>query len=141
MDLRLLQFLNASTMTNFTISLADLNAIYLSIKDLPEALPANIKIFLIVIYVILIVGSIVGNILVILVILLNKTMRTVTNVFLLSLAMSDTLISSWNMPLQLVYYIRNQWTEGVGLCKFTSYCQSVSVIASIFTLTAVAIER
>jgi hypothetical protein len=63
-------------------------------------------------YTIIIVGGIVGNVLVVVVILVNKTMRSVTNVLLVSLAASDTLIASWNVPIQLVYYTKNEWTMG-----------------------------
>lgn len=108
---------------------------------LPEDLDEGWKTSLLVTYTIIMIGGIIGNILVIAVILLNKTMRSVTNVLLVSLAISDTLIASWNIPIQLVYYTKNEWTMGETLCKSASFLQNVSVVASITTLTAVSVER
>lgn len=107
----------------------------------PEQFSSELKTFLIVIYSVIMTGALIGNLLVIIVILANKAMRTVTNMFLVSLAVSDTLIAGWNIPIQLGYYIHSEWTLGEFLCKMSSYLQAVSVMASIFTLTAVAIER
>ncbi|XP_060071522.1 QRFP-like peptide receptor [Ylistrum balloti] len=107
----------------------------------PESLPDELKTFLIIIYSVIMTGAIIGNLLVIIVILANKSMRTITNVFLVSLTISDTLIAGWNMPIQLGYYIHDDWTLGEVMCKLSAYLQTVNVQASIFTLTAVAIER
>jgi hypothetical protein len=38
------------------------------------------------------------------------------------------------VPIQLVYYTKNEWTMGEFLCKSASYLQNVSVVASIATL-------
>ncbi|OWF43664.1 pyroglutamylated RFamide peptide receptor-like [Mizuhopecten yessoensis] len=116
---------------------------YLTSPDffLPEPLSYELKTFLIVIYSVIMTGAVIGNLLVIIVILGNKQMRTVTNVFLVSLTISDTLIAGWNMPIQLGYYVHNEWTLGEVMCKMSTYLQTVNVQASIFTLTAVAIER
>ncbi|CAG2186249.1 GPR103 [Mytilus edulis] len=108
---------------------------------LPDDLEQNWKTALIITYSLIIIGGIIGNVLVVAVILLNKSMRSVTNVLLVSLAGSDTLIASWNIPIQLVYYVKNEWTMGETLCKGASYLQNVSVVASITTLMVVSIER
>lgn len=108
---------------------------------LPGDLDESWIVALLVTYTIIMVGGIVGNVLVVVVILVNKTMRSVTNVLLVSLAASDTLIASWNVPIQLVYYTKNEWTMGEFMCKSASYLQNVSVVASITTLTSVSVER
>lgn len=108
---------------------------------LPSDHPPEFKTPVTVFYSIIITGSFLGNGLVILMIMTTKGMRTVTNIFLVSLAVSDILISSWNVPLMLAYHVKNEWTLNEPMCKSTSYIQAVNIVASIFALSSVAIER
>jgi len=108
---------------------------------IPKEFDRNLKVTLALFYIFISIGAIVGNICVLAVILFTPKLRTVTNTFIVSLATSDTLIASWNVPLQLAYYFRNAWTLGPGMCKATSYVQGTSVMASILTLTAISLER
>ena len=114
----------------------------LTAKDLlPPDLPGTIKSLFLVAYVVIMFLSVVGNSLVIIVIGRNQKMRTVTNMFLLSLAVSDMLIAVLNMPFQLKFYLQNEWTLGEFLCKFSKYTQGVVIVVSIFTLSAIALDR
>lgn len=114
----------------------------LAAKDLlPPDLPGTVKPLFLVAYVVIMFLSVVGNSLVIIVIGRNQKMRTVTNMFLLSLAVSDTLIAVLNMPFQLMFYLQNEWTLGEFLCKFSKYTQGVVIVVSIFTLSAIALDR
>ncbi len=114
----------------------------LSPKDLlPADLPGSMKAVFLVLYLLIIVLSLVGNVLVVLVVVRNHKMRTVTNTFLVSLAISDLLIAALNMPLQLRFYLQNEWTLGEPLCKFTKYFQGVVIVSSILTLTGIAVDR
>lgn len=108
---------------------------------LPEELPDDIKTMFTMLYVVIIVLALSGNLTTIFVIAFNREMRTVTNTFLLSLAVSDALIAIVNMPVQLKFYLQNEWLLGEVLCKLTSYMQGVVIVASIFTLTGLAIDR
>ena len=114
----------------------------LTAKDLlPPDLPGTVKSLFLVAYVVIMFLSIVGNSLVIVVIGRNQKMRTVTNMFLLSLAVSDMLVAVLNMPFQLNFYLQNEWTLGEFLCKFSKYIQGVVIVVSIFTLAAIALDR
>ena len=108
---------------------------------LAPPLPYRLQVFFIVCYVIIMTSSLVGNLVVIMVIMLFSKMRTVTNTFLLSLAASDMLIASVNMPIQLRFYLINEWTLGSFWCKASSYIQGVTIVSSILTLTAIAVDR
>jgi hypothetical protein len=111
-------------------------------KDLfPDELDYRLRIFFIILYVIIIVLAVGGNLLVFLVIAVNRKLRTVTNTFILSLAVSDILIAALNMPLQLLYYIKNEWTLGWVMCKLSRYLQGVVIVSSILTLTGIAVDR
>lgn len=66
----------------------------LSERDfMPDDLPSGVKAFFIVSYTLIMVLSVLGNLLVIGVVAGRRKMRTVTNTFLVSLAVSDLLIA------------------------------------------------
>lgn len=130
-----------SSLSSFMDS-EDLNDAPFSACDSPpDLLPTSILTLFVIVYLVIIVVALLGNLLVILVIWADRKMRTVTNVLLVSLAGSDALIAGLNMPFQLKFLIENEWTMGEGLCKFTNYIQGVVVVTSIFTLTGIAIDR
>ena len=108
---------------------------------LPAPMPDYIKTTLTLMFVLIIIAAVVGNLMVMLLVIKFPKLRTVTNVFLVSLAVSDTLIAAVNMPITLRLNLQTQWTMGEALCKIGPYLQGVVIIASIFTLVAIAIDR
>uniref|UniRef100_A0A3Q3GTZ8 Neuropeptide FF receptor 1 n=1 Tax=Labrus bergylta TaxID=56723 RepID=A0A3Q3GTZ8_9LABR len=83
----------------------------------------------------------VGNILVCLIVLENRHMRTVTNLFILNLAISDLLVGIFCIPTTLVDNLITGWPFSNMVCKMSGFVQGVSVSASVFTLVAIAVER
>lgn len=112
---------------------------------LPEPLPYHLIVTFIVLYTIIIVLAVIGNIIVIIVIGKHRFSRSVTDMYIFSLAVSDILVATLNMPFQLYFIIANEWlAEGVAgeiLCKFTNYIQGVTIVACVLTLTVIAIDR
>ncbi|XP_078494585.1 cholecystokinin receptor-like isoform X1 [Ciona intestinalis] len=92
-------------------------------------------------YMIVFCMAIVGNILVVVTLALNPRMRTVTNCFLLSLAVSDLLLAVCCMPVSLVGQILKRFIFGEVLCKAIPYFMAASVSVSTFTLLALSLER
>jgi len=76
------------------------------IDFMPESLSGAARMSLCALYVAVVVLGLGGNALVLLVIAVNRDMRTVTNVFLVSLAVSDALIAGINMPLHLRLFLQ-----------------------------------
>ncbi|XP_053699241.1 dopamine receptor 3-like [Sabethes cyaneus] len=85
--------------------------------------------------------SVVGNLLVILTLAQNKRMRTVTNVYLLNLAISDLLLGVFCMPFTLVGQVLRKFVFGAIMCKLIPYFQAVSVSVAVWTLVAISLER
>ncbi|XP_059199117.1 cholecystokinin receptor [Centropristis striata] len=85
--------------------------------------------------------SVFGNLLIIVVLTVNKRMRTVTNTFLLSLAVSDLMMAVFCMPFTLIPSILKDFIFGAAMCKIVSYLMGISVSISTFSLVAIAIER
>ncbi|XP_071338165.1 neuropeptide FF receptor 1 like 2 [Trachinotus anak] len=83
----------------------------------------------------------VGNILVCLIVLENRRMRTVTNLFILNLAISDLLVGIFCIPTTLVDNLITGWPFSNIVCKMSGFVQGVSVSASVFTLVAISVER
>ncbi|EFO22229.2 hypothetical protein LOAG_06254 [Loa loa] len=85
--------------------------------------------------------SVVGNAVVVAVILQQRSMRSVTNIYLLNLAISDLMLSVVCMPPTLVSSVIYCWIFGDLLCKLFAYLQPVVVTASAYTLAVIAFER
>ncbi|KAG8177180.1 hypothetical protein JTE90_015788 [Oedothorax gibbosus] len=92
-------------------------------------------------YSIIFILAVSGNVLVIVTLLVNKRMRTVTNVFLFNLAISDFLLGVFCMPFTLTGVLYRQFLFGSALCKLIPYFQAVSVSVSAWTLVSMSVER
>ncbi|XP_076446976.1 cholecystokinin receptor type A-like [Babylonia areolata] len=95
----------------------------------------------IVLYSLIFLLAVVGNFLVLVTLFQNKRMRTVTNVFLLNLALSDLLLAVFCMPFTLVPVLLRDFVFGAAMCVLIRYLQAVSVGVSCFTLVAISLER
>ncbi|XP_004573337.1 cholecystokinin receptor-like isoform X1 [Maylandia zebra] len=95
----------------------------------------------ILLYSLIFLLSVFGNLLIIVVLMLNKRMRTVTNSFLLSLAVSDLMMAIFCMPFTLIPNMLEDFIFGATMCKIVTYLMGVSVSISTFSLVAIAIER
>lgn len=65
----------------------------------------------------------IGNSLVILTLVQNKRMRTITNLFLLNLAVSDLFLGVFCMPFTLVGMLLRDFIFGELMCKLLPYLQ------------------
>ncbi|KAB1282565.1 Cholecystokinin receptor type A [Camelus dromedarius] len=95
----------------------------------------------ILLYSLIFLLSVLGNTLVITVLIRNKRMRTVTNIFLLSLAVSDLMLCLFCMPFNLIPNLLKDFIFGSAVCKTTTYFMGTSVSVSTFNLVAISLER
>ncbi|XP_029605978.1 neuromedin-K receptor [Salmo salar] len=82
-----------------------------------------------------------GNLIVIWIILAHKRMRTVTNYFLLNLAFSDASMAAFNTLINFIYAAHGDWYFGEAYCRFHNFFPVTSVFASIYSMTAIAVDR
>ncbi|XP_075159009.1 uncharacterized protein LOC142232176 [Haematobia irritans] len=101
----------------------------------------EIPIWLIPCYSIILFFAIVGNLLVASTLFRNRRMRTITNVFLANLAISDMLLGVLCMPITLVGTYLRHFIFGELVCKFIQFAQAASVAVSSWTLVAISCER
>uniref|UniRef100_A0A8C8VJN9 G-protein coupled receptors family 1 profile domain-containing protein n=1 Tax=Pelusios castaneus TaxID=367368 RepID=A0A8C8VJN9_9SAUR len=105
--------------------------------------PKNIKrfgpILFSTLYCLLFVFGLVGNILVIYVLIACKKLTSMTDVYLLNLAISD-LLFVFSLPF-LVHYTLVQWTFGNAMCKIICGIYYTGFYSSIFFITVMGIDR
>ena len=82
-----------------------------------------------------------GNFIVIWIVLGHKRMRTVTNYFLVNLAVADALITVFNTMFNFVFMLYSDWPFGRVYCKFTQFISPCTMAASVFTFVAIAVDR
>ncbi|XP_077999612.1 QRFP-like peptide receptor [Glandiceps talaboti] len=92
-------------------------------------------------YLLVFVLSVFGNIAVITIMLKFRRMRTITNMYLVSLAVSDLMITFFSLPFDALYSVTTNWPFGEDMCKITRFVQTLSVSTSVLTLTAIAADR
>ncbi|EDV90488.1 GH14161, partial [Drosophila grimshawi] len=81
------------------------------------------------------------NLLVILVVLLNKNMHSTTNLLIVNLAAADLLFVIFCVPFTAVDYVADHWPFGTIWCRIVQYLIVVTAYASIYTLVLMSIDR
>lgn len=67
--------------------------------------------------------------------------RSTTNIFILNLSVADLSYLLFCVPFQSTIYILPTWVLGAFICKFIHYFFTVSMLVSIFTLSAMSVDR
>ncbi|KAG8191713.1 hypothetical protein JTE90_008778 [Oedothorax gibbosus] len=93
------------------------------------------------VYGVTLVVGLVGNLLIVYTVVSFRRMRTISNVFLASLATADLLVVCVCVPVKFIKLFSYSWTLGEFCCKFVHYFQNVSAICSVLTLTSMSVER
>lgn len=93
--------------------------------------------------VILLVGltGTVGNALVIYVFCRSRTLRSPSNLLVVNLAAADFLMSLTQSPVFFVASLHRRWLFGELACELYAFCGALFGIASMMTLTAIAVDR
>lgn len=87
------------------------------------------------------ITGLVGNALVCVAVYRNHSMRTVTNYFIVNLAVADFMVILFCLPATVLWDVTETWFLGDVLCKMLLYFQSVSVTVSVLTLTFISVDR
>nr|CAH8842140.1 unnamed protein product [Trichobilharzia regenti] len=87
------------------------------------------------------IGTVLGNLLVVLAIGLVKKLRTPSNFLIVSLAVSDLLVGLLVIPLATLNEVRGYWPLGEGMCDMYISFDVLMCTASILNLCAISIDR
>ena len=99
------------------------------------------EIVLIVVYILVIIAGLALNMLICYVVLKEKKLRTIRNMFIVNLAVSDMVMCLFCMPSTLVKLLLKNWALGDSLCRIIPWLQATNVFASTITITAIALDR
>ncbi|XP_069386013.1 neuropeptide Y receptor type 2 [Paralichthys olivaceus] len=101
----------------------------------------GVQVILILAYSTIILFGVIGNSLVIYVVYKFKNLRTVTNFFIVNLAVADLLVNTLCLPFTLVYTLFEEWKFGQVLCFMLPCAQGMAVHVSTITLNIIALDR
>lgn len=94
--------------------------------------------------IIIIVLSVLGNMLVIIVIIRDRDMRTAKNgtyLFLVNLAVSDMMVGICMAPVSLNTLIHEEWQFPNWMCSLNSFLNTLFLFASIHTLMYISLHK
>uniref|UniRef100_H3CBM4 Rhodopsin n=1 Tax=Tetraodon nigroviridis TaxID=99883 RepID=H3CBM4_TETNG len=82
-----------------------------------------------------------GNALVIYVFCRSRALRSPSNLLVVNLAVADFLMSLTQSPVFFVASLHRHWPFGELACELYAFCGALFGIASMMTLTAIAVDR
>ncbi|KAF8376568.1 tkr-2 [Pristionchus pacificus] len=94
-----------------------------------------------ILFNIVIFSSVIGNSIVIWIVLCHERMRTVTNYYLLNLAIADASISILNTGFTWSYLVHYTWTWPTFYCSINNFMGIAPICASVFTMIVMSIDR
>ncbi|XP_060086688.1 histamine H3 receptor [Heteronotia binoei] len=94
-----------------------------------------------VLMALLIVATVVGNALVMLAFVVDSSLRTQNNYFLLNLAISDFLVGAFCIPLYVPYVLTGKWTLGRSFCKLWLVMDYLLCTTSVFNIVLISYDR
>ncbi|XP_047238007.1 prolactin releasing hormone receptor 2a [Girardinichthys multiradiatus] len=117
-----------------------------SSKHIPQfagvELLQSFKLLIIPCYTLVAIVGVFGNYLLLYVICCTRKMHNVTNFFIGNLAFSDMLMCATCVPFTLAYAFNpHGWVFGRFMCYLVYLIQPVTVYVSVFTLTAIGVDR
>lgn len=106
------------------------------------SVPKAVEALMYIMYIVISVAAIGGNVIVCYIVFAYQRMRSVTNFFIANLAVGDILMASLCIPFGFVSNLLLQyWPFGAVMCVLVSYAQAVSVFISAYTLVAISFDR
>lgn len=107
---------------------------------LPPPLPPSLAVAVPVVYGVICLVGLVGNSAVLYVLLRAPRMRTVTNLFILNLAIADALFTLV-LPINIADSLLHRWPFGQLLCKLIVAIDQYNTFSSLYFLTVMSADR
>ncbi|TDG38539.1 hypothetical protein AWZ03_015039, partial [Drosophila navojoa] len=107
----------------------------------PYELPWEQKTIWAIVFGLMMFVAIAGNGIVLWIVTGHRSMRTVTNYFLLNLSIADLLMSSLNCVFNFIFMVNSDWPFGSIYCTINNFVANVTVSTSVFTLVAISFDR
>ena len=82
-----------------------------------------------------------GNLLTCYAVYRNQRLRTLPNMFVIALGVSDILMSIFCMPFSVVTLFHGRWMFGESFCRFNGFAALTFALASLQTMGLIAVSR
>ena len=82
-----------------------------------------------------------GNLFVFFAVYRNQRLRTLANMFVIALSVSDLVIATCSMPFEVATLYRGRWVFGISVCFFQGFVMFNFAMASLGTLGIIAVSR
>lgn len=103
--------------------------------------PTGVVVIEALVCAVLILAALVGNSLVLWMVCKNKNLRTIPNLFIVSLALADIGMATICQPPCLTVLVAGKRTYGNFVCQLQGYVVAMLSCVSLLTLTLVAVNR
>uniref|UniRef100_A0A182JGG2 G-protein coupled receptors family 1 profile domain-containing protein n=1 Tax=Anopheles atroparvus TaxID=41427 RepID=A0A182JGG2_ANOAO len=108
----------------------------------PQQMPLFTALLVTILFVGILVTGVIGNLIVCLVIVRHPSMRTATNYYLFSLAVSDLIFLLLGLPYEIsLYWHQYPYNLGLPFCKIRALISEASTYVSVLTIVAFSMER
>ncbi|KAK3098927.1 hypothetical protein FSP39_024340 [Pinctada imbricata] len=147
---QLTEFLNyrklfsKSNLTNYfspTFNFTDVDSIIENFKKDMFPIQEYSTVILLSMYAPIFLAGLIGNVLIIISSIREKSLKKSKHFLLVNLACADLAVTLFCMPASVGTIIYRPWIYGRFLCKFVAFMQGVAVAVSIFSLTAMSVDR
>uniref|UniRef100_A0A0N5AZL0 G_PROTEIN_RECEP_F1_2 domain-containing protein n=1 Tax=Syphacia muris TaxID=451379 RepID=A0A0N5AZL0_9BILA len=92
-------------------------------------------------YTLIIIAGLLGNICVIIAVLKFRFLQTVPNMFIFSLSCSDILVCCFSATITPIAAFEKRWVFGYFLCKSVPFFMGITLCFSTFTLASISVDR
>ncbi|KAJ8271403.1 hypothetical protein COCON_G00102620, partial [Conger conger] len=119
------------------------NISHLDTENAPQNKPfsSSTSVILAMLMTLLVFATVLGNALVILAFVVEKSLRTQGNFFFLNLAIADFLVGGFCIPVYIPYVLTGEWKLGRGLCKLWLVVDYMLCTASVYNIVLISFDR
>lgn len=93
------------------------------------------------VFVVVFIVGLIGNGTLVYIFLRNRSMRSIPNTYIMSLAIGDFLVIVGTVPFISTIYTFDSWPYGTFICKLSEFLKDVSSGVTVLTLTLLSIDR
>ena len=94
-----------------------------------------------IIFALLLIAGIFGNLIICYIILRHKYMQITPNLFIMNLALGNLLLLIFSAPSTAISYLLDTYPFGSLMCKIDQTSQNLTLGVTIFTLVALSYDR
>ncbi|UXI21734.1 nuclear pore complex protein Nup85 [Sarcoptes scabiei] len=106
-----------------------------------ELLNKNWQILIITLYTLTAIVALIGNLIAICVLVFGRRSSKELRFFLVNLSLSDILMAIFSIPFTYLDFMLGRWIFAPSFCPIVQQIQITCVIVSVYTLTAIGIDR